>query len=477
MRNVVIGVTSYPISNLTKYWVLDTINFLATCMTKEEMLTYKSSISNIDNDDNIVNGWENLPVYHQNKASKGLILGREFHNSISDCNGRTDGDSYVILTSDGVIKAVSVEDTVKMVKDGVLLGGALVNDGYGDFIVGNFPLLDNYLSIYIALLKSLKVSDKSAIELKVIEPINGEFDIFSGIKVHFECIELCSNGVNTGDLSLFNTHKLGDKLFILGFSTYGKAMYDKGLIADLIIPKGVSGIRGDGFKCCTKLRSVTLPKGFDFIVDDGFYGCSNIQELRVNSKMIIRNSGFEACYKLRDIYINNIPIDELYSSYKLKDMTYLGVMPNALSSTIFSEHHTEDHILYVGNTVLSNSIPEYCDKVVIKNGVRAIMSFAFYKSNVTEVILPNSVRCIGEYAFYGSGLKKIYLGEGVETICSMAFKRCNNLKSIELPLSIDTLSTDIFDKGLKTVRTDNSYVRYYMKMVGLRAKVKPVSDF
>ncbi len=76
-------------------------------------------------------------------------------------------------------------------------------------------------------------------------------------------------------------------------------------------------------------------------------------------------------------------------------------------------------------------IPEYY------NGykVMSIRSNAFLNcENITSVAIPNSVDSVGEHAFYGcSSLESIVVPDGVMEIGKAAFQGCTNLESISIP--------------------------------------------
>ncbi len=86
------------------------------------------------------------------------------------------------------------------------------------------------------------------------------------------------------------------------------------------------------------------------------------------------------------------------------------------------------------------------DTVVIKEGVRAIDTCAFFGCrNVKKVILPSTITKIGSSAFSGcENLEEINLPEGIEKICPTAFNNCRRLKKVTVPSSVETIGFQAF---------------------------------
>ena len=102
--------------------------------------------------------------------------------------------------------------------------------------------------------------------------------------------------------------------------------------------------------------------------------------------------------------------------------------------------------------------------VVIKDGVTAIGSYAFYYcSKLTSVTISDSVISIGDYAFSNcSGLTTVLIGNGATQIGNYAFSGCTKLSTIRIPSSVvsigdyafsncTTLDNLIIEDGLTTI--------------------------
>lgn len=82
--------------------------------------------------------------------------------------------------------------------------------------------------------------------------------------------------------------------------------------------------------------------------------------------------------------------------------------------------------------------------VVIKNGVKSVGSYAFYRyENLVDVTIPDSVTSIGKSAFYFTKLVNVTIPSSVTNIGYGAFETCNKLTNVEI-LGNVTIETAAF---------------------------------
>ena len=83
----------------------------------------------------------------------------------------------------------------------------------------------------------------------------------------------------------------------------------------------------------------------------------------------------------------------------------------------------------------------------IPDGVHAIAQKAFCFTKISKVSLPDSVISIGEAAFADSELEEIRFGTGITSFpneITGVFERCRNLKSIDIPGTIQIIPSGMF---------------------------------
>lgn len=78
----------------------------------------------------------------------------------------------------------------------------------------------------------------------------------------------------------------------------------------------------------------------------------------------------------------------------------------------------------------------------IADGITHIGDYAFADLiNITNVVIPGTVVSIGKYAFENTGLLEVKLPDSVKKIDSLAFRDCEDLKSVILPQFLEVIET------------------------------------
>ncbi|MBR4335835.1 MAG: leucine-rich repeat protein [Clostridia bacterium] len=157
---------------------------------------------------------------------------------------------------------------------------------------------------------------------------------------------------------------------------YAKLYFNGELVADLVIPEGVTSIGEYAFSCYSSLTSVTIPNSVTSIGKYAFYNCSELEcvyitDLAAWCGISFGNNSNPLCYAHK-LYLNGKLVTDL-------------VIPEGVTS--------------IGKYAFS--CYSSLTRVTIPNSVTSIGYAAFSScSKLTSITIPNSVMSIGEYAFY-----------------------------------------------------------------------------
>lgn len=157
-------------------------------------------------------------------------------------------------------------------------------------------------------------------------------------------------------------------------------------ITDLVIPNGVTAIKGGVFSHLTGLKSVSIPSSVTSIGDASFQYCSNLESVSIpNSVTSIGAGAFMGCSGLTSL-----------------------TMPNSITS--------------IGTNAFQNC------------------------SGMTSVKLSSGLTAIPNYAFAGcTGLTAVVIPEGVTSVGDYAFQNCSAMTSVEIPSTVNWLGKYDFD--------------------------------
>ena len=86
------------------------------------------------------------------------------------------------------------------------------------------------------------------------------------------------------------------------------------------------------------------------------------------------------------------------------------------------------------------------ESITLSEGLREIGYQAFYRAHIDEIRFPLSLESIGDEAFYSSWLREVAFNEGLQSIGSAAFYDNWHLKVVDLPLSLETVAPDAFER-------------------------------
>lgn len=256
-----------------------------------------------------------------------------------------------------------------------------------------------------------------------------------------------------------------------GITRIGDALFrDCSNLASITIPDGVTSIGGDAFRSCSNLTSITIPEGVTSIEGYAFDYCNNLTSIEIpDSVTSIGNYVFGACSSLATITIpirvTSISKSLFIGCSSLTSVTIVGKVTNVGESafyycdkltTIYYNGTAED---WANVTIGSNNTPLTSATVYYyseeeptadgdywhydTDGVTPVVWVYVPSEGVAYILNADGV----SYSVTGIGtctdtevvIPSIYEGLPVTGIGSSAFKGCNNLTSIVIPNSIETM--------------------------------------
>ena len=194
---------------------------------------------------------------------------------------------------------------------------------------------------------------------------------------------------------------------------------------------GCQVIRGEAFRGCRGLISITLPDGLTHIGDKAFLGCYNLPAITLPDSLThIGEGAFSDCRKLTDI---TLPAS----------LTHIGdgafVITGIRNVISHSPFFTFSDGCLIGKQN-HKLIAFFSDQehIVLPGGLTHIGDLAFYEcKNLTAITLPNGLTHIGDRAFLGcKKLTDITLPVGLTHIGDSAFLGCEKLTDITFPVGL-----------------------------------------
>ena len=183
---------------------------------------------------------------------------------------------------------------------------------------------------------------------------------------------------------------------------YAPNLYlDGGLVSDLVIPSGVTGIPPYAFYNCDCLQSVSIPDSVETIGDQAFGDCDNIEGVRAPQCVMTKglSSVFRRAYaKITSLHlgadVSNIGSNEFSGFNALSSITVEAGNDDFVVSADGCLYDAERKTLYV--------CPRNATRVELPDGLEnlSINSFQNCKA-LSSVVFPDSVSLIPPAAFNG----------------------------------------------------------------------------
>ena len=258
--------------------------------------------------------------------------------------------------------------------------------------------------------------------------------------VHIESLEAWCNILFANEHS--NPLRYADNLYV-----------DDELLTELVVPESISDIQKYAFFGYSKLTSIVFHGGVTEVKADAFKYCSKLTDVYTPDLSSWFAISFENSYSsplqyADNWYVNNSILTELVIPEGVTNVSpyLLGGGASVTKVTIPGHVATIDSCAFLGNEKLTS--------VVICEGVSIIGHWAFAEcTGLTDIVIPDSVTAIGDSAFKGcTNLQSVTLGDGVTAIRDKTFANCDNLMEITIGKSVTSFGYFVFDYCKKLTR-------------------------
>jgi len=218
----------------------------------------------------------------------------------------------------------------------------------------------------------------------------------------------------------------------------------------IIVPEGVTTIKGGAFYQLTTMTKITLPSTLTSIGTQAFYNCSSLDSITIPEGVIsIGDGAFWECNKMKSVSLpKSLNVIQSTGFAYCRSLTSIVLPENATG--IESEAFRACTGLVTVTASYGGSIFTYCTNIkniIIPEGTTAIKNYAFSSNfgSVTSIKIPASVKSIGDRAFSACiGIESISIPDSVTTIGEYAFSGCSGLKSVTIPNSVTKLGVYLF---------------------------------
>ena len=226
---------------------------------------------------------------------------------------------------------------------------------------------------------------------------------------------------------------------------YEYAFYSCEQLRQITIPSQVTCIDVGTFQDCHNLQSVTFGYRVDTINTHAFENCFSLTEIHLPDSITNLYSAFTNCYALEKVSIGlgtiSIWCDTFSGCNQLKEITIHPDNPNFFS---------DGSVIYTKNSNIGSAVvlmaPGFTGEYTVLPGTTGICHSAFATcQNLTSVILPYSVNSIEQNAFsYCTQLQSVQLSQNLQFIGEYAFRDCLLLTELTIPAKVRIIQESVF---------------------------------
>lgn len=196
----------------------------------------------------------------------------------------------------------------------------------------------------------------------------------------------------------------------------------------------------------SQIRDIVIEEGITKASPYGFYNAgsytngayNNVRSVTIPSTMnTLVNNNFYQC-PIETVTINSDSIvgrTTYSSSSNLQNIFGAQVRQYIIGSSVHS----------IAASAFYNQSADSVRSIILPEGLTSIGDWGFgYLENMDSITLPSTLQSIGADAFYGSGLKAITIPAGVTTMGGQAFQNCDKLTSLTLEEGLTSIGTSAF---------------------------------
>ena len=195
-----------------------------------------------------------------------------------------------------------------------------------------------------------------------------------------------------------------------------------------------------------QIRDIIIEEGITSLSAYGFYNAgsytngayNNVRSVTIPSTVgKVVNNNFYQC-PLLTVTINSDTIVG-QSSYSSS-----STLQNIFGAQV-RQYIIGDSVKSIASAAFRNQSADSLRSVILPEGILSIGTWAFgYLENLDSITLPSTLQTIDADAFYGSGLKAVTIPAGVTTMGGQAFQNCDKLTSVTFEEGLTVIGTSAF---------------------------------
>ncbi len=233
--------------------------------------------------------------------------------------------------------------------------------------------------------------------------------------------------------------------------------WDKELVTDVVIEKGITSIGEYAFSGCSELTDISIPDGVTSIGEYAFSGCSKLTNISIPEGVeTIAFGTFMDCINLKSFTVpDGTTVIQGYAFSGCKGLETI-IIPGTVTSMGKRVFYDCDL-----KSIYAQDIESWCNISSDYGRLYSNVNLYFDNALVTDIVIPDTVSVINDYAFEGCGsLKSVEMSGSVESIGTGAFMDCPNLENINISDNIEVINSSAFYgcSGLESISIPDGVV-------------------